>query len=263
MFKSLIEHIKNQTITNRWMNKVGAFEYDEQGNYYRFIETNQDATQYIIPISQRSEENTPIIIKGFIAFLIANWGNPERQIYSSYNERCRKQFISIESKKAGSYKRDLNKEFPIQLLNSESSILKEFIKDFHYLHKEDKELILEYANNYIEYTTSVYEKNKSQEGKDKTFTTLLSHNNIEKLMIVLHEQIEGAKGKKVAAIIKALQELNLLKPYDSVHQLFKLIQSEFGDIGTVKNFRNYINNTTNYNLEQSTIDSYKKIFQEI
>lgn len=263
MFKSLIEHIKNQTITNRWINKVGSFQYDEQGNYYRFIETNQDTTQCLIPISQRSEENTPIIIKGFIAFLIANWGSPERQIYDSYNVISNSQFLSTESKKAGSYKRDLNKEFAIQHINSESHILKEFIQDFHYLKKEDKDLILEYVNNYIEYTSSIYKVNKRQKSKETNFTALLSHNNIEKLMIVLHEQIEGSKGKKIAAIIKALQKLNLLKPYNSVSQLHRMIQVEFGDIGSVENFRNYINDNTNYNLEQSTIASYIKLLQEI
>lgn len=264
MIELLIEHIKNQVITNRWSNgKVGSFEYDDKINIYRFIETNKDATQCLIPPSKRTEENTPTVIKGFIAFLITNWGNPECQIYDSYNMACSTQFISTESKKAGSYKRDLNKEFPIQLLNNESHILKEFIENFHYLLKENKEFIVEYANNYIEYTASFYKVNRRLKSKATNFTVLLSHNNMEKLMIVLHEQIEGAKGKKVAAIIKALQKLDLLKPYNSVSQLHRMIQVEFGDIGSVENFRNYINDTTNYHLEQSTIDSYIKLLQEV
>lgn len=85
--ESLIGHIKNQVITNRWINnRVGSFEYDSQFNTSCFIETNQEATQYLIPTFKRTQENSPIVIKNFIAFLITNWGKPESVIYNTYND---------------------------------------------------------------------------------------------------------------------------------------------------------------------------------
>ena len=91
----LIDFIRTKVITSRWCNgKAGSFELDSTNYYYHFVGTTQDLNCYLYAERERNNENTPIILKGLIAFLITCWGQNEVAIYNTYNERSRKAFIS-------------------------------------------------------------------------------------------------------------------------------------------------------------------------
>lgn len=239
---SLLEYIKNCTITNRWLNgKVGKFEYSQFSSSYRFIETTEDGYSWVVKEQDRNDENTPIVIKGFIAFLIACWGQNEIAIYNTYNERLQKSFIEIESKKAGSFKRDLVKEFAKQLLKAEQNNI-EMVKDmFDYVSVEEKSLLLEYGKNYLEYTASIFKQKLVEPKEYKSFESILHHENKPALMTVLHELLDDVKGKKVAIVIKSLTQLGYLDIPSNRNELYRMLEIEFGYIGTSSNLNNYLN----------------------
>lgn len=97
------------------------------------------------------------------------------------------------------------------------------------------------------------------ETSKEAFYDLLNHDNKEELLEQLHELLDYKRGKDVATIIKAMEKRHLLKPYSSVSSLYTLITSEFGDIGSLKNFSNYIQGLTGYQLKDSDIEKYMKI----
>ena len=74
----LINFIRTKVTTNRWSNgKAGSFEFDSTNYYYCFVETTQELNCYLYAERERDDENTPIVLKGLIAFLIACWGQNE------------------------------------------------------------------------------------------------------------------------------------------------------------------------------------------
>lgn len=75
-----IDFIRTKVTTSRWYNgEAGNFEFD-LNIYYRFVETTQDMNCYLYAERERNDENTPIVLKGFIAFLVAYWGQNEAAI---------------------------------------------------------------------------------------------------------------------------------------------------------------------------------------
>ncbi|NPD47613.1 hypothetical protein [Lentimicrobium sp. S6] len=108
----LIKFINTGRGTYKWANSVnGQFLYNVEKNHYQLLRYTEDGRQYEIGLSKRNTSNCPIIIKGFIAFLIKNWGKPEELIFKEYQAICREKFIKVEAIKPGSIFRDLNKEF--------------------------------------------------------------------------------------------------------------------------------------------------------
>lgn len=95
--------------------------------------------------------------------------------------------------------------------------------------------------------------------KQETFASLLIHSKKEELLKLLHEVLNYKKGKDVVVVIKAMEKLQLLKPYRSIASLHSLITKEFGDIGGLKNFSNYMNGTTGYQLLESDIEKYLEV----
>lgn len=197
MVCKFINFIKTKVITNRWCNsKAGNFELDLTGYRYHFNETTKDLNCYLYAESEKDEYNTPIIIQGFITFLIDSWGKDELTIYKTYNETRKQQFLAIEAKKPGSFKRDLDKEFIKRLIDTEQDNINHFQKDFDYIPLEEKSLIIEYANNYLEYTTSVYKLKAKSKKVEETFENLLYHDPKHALMEVLHQLLDNSQGKK-------------------------------------------------------------------
>ncbi|GEM_PF-3753144 len=88
MQESFLDLIRNNVITNKWQNDhIGKFEYLSEQACYRFIETTDHPYCWIVREQDRNNENTPIVRRGFISFLIACWGQDELAIYNTYNER--------------------------------------------------------------------------------------------------------------------------------------------------------------------------------
>lgn len=237
----LINFIRTKTTSPRWCNgKTGSFEFDSVNYCYRFVETTQDMNCYLYAERERNDENTPIILKGLIAFLIACWGQNEVTIYNTYNERMKKAFIDIESKKPGSFKRDLDKEFAQLLLNTEQINIEEFANNFDYISEEEKSLITEYANNYLEYTAAIYKQKLKPAKIEQNFESLLHHDRKTALMITLHELLDNSTGKDVAIVLKSLYKLGYLAPPSNRNELYRIMRKEFGYIGTTQNLNSFL-----------------------
>lgn len=93
----------------------------------------------------------------------------------------------------------------------------------------------------------------------ETFYDLLIHDDKDHLLKQLHELLAYKKGKDVATIMKAMEKHHLLKPYSSISSLHALITSEFGNIGGLRNFSNYMQGIAGYQLKDSDIDEYTNI----
>lgn len=95
------------------------------------------------------------------------------------------------------------------------------------------------------------------------FEDLLIHDRKNVLMQMLHELLDYKQGKDAATVIKAMEKLQYLKPYRSVTSLHSLMTDEFGNIGGVRNFSNYMNDTSNCYIQESNIDEVIAILQEL
>lgn len=262
MKKTFVDYIRENIISGRWINnKSGFFEYNNTLNNYRFIRTTDDLKEYMFREKERNEENTPIVIKGFLAYLINHWGSKELIIYNTYNEKQKQHFLDIELKKAGSFKKDLDIEFIKQLLTREQKYITEFNQFFDYIPNDEKKRLLEFCDNYIEYTKT---KNKQKTPKEReSFSDLLIHENKSKLLEKLHQLLEYKKGKDVVIVIKALEELKLINSYSSIRNLHTLLTQEFKDIGGLRNFSNYMNETNNCYIQDYEINKIIDILQSI
>ena len=95
------------------------------------------------------------------------------------------------------------------------------------------------------------------------FEDLLIHDKKDDLIKLLHKLLDYKRGKDVATVIKAMERLQLLKPYSSITNLHSLITEEFGDIGGIRNFSNYMNGTNSCHLQKSSIDGVITILQSM
>ena len=93
------------------------------------------------------------------------------------------------------------------------------------------------------------------------FKDLLIHDRKDDLIQMLHELLDYKQGIEVAKVIKAMQKLRYLKTFNSVTHLHSLLTDEFGDIGSVRNFSNYMNGTSNCYIQEPSIDEVVAILQ--
>lgn len=252
MNNTLIEYIRDGVLTNKWYNKSGHFEYYTDEIIYRFIETDKNLKSYLYTKAEQNEINTPFVLIGFIAYLISNWGESELNIYEGYNLIRKQQYIGKASKEAGSFKRDLEAEFSTLLLKTEQEYIRDFTNNFDYIGQDEKNKLLEYANAYIEYSSQTY--STPVVVYEESFNDLVEHPNKEKLMAKLHDLLDHKKGKGVAVVMRALQDLKFIRKNESVAKLHSLITAEFEDIGSVKNFRNYMNETSGCNIQEDELN---------
>lgn len=243
-------------------NKAGTFEYDSSYCLYRFIETTKDLNSYLFAKRERNDENTPIVVKGFLAFLIACWGQNEVAIYNTYNERRKTVFLDIEAKKPGSFKRDLETEFAKQLLVAEQKNIENFNNTFDYIPVEEKSLLLEYGKSYLEYTASLYKQTLTPVNIERTFESLLHHDKPDVLMITLHELLDNSQGKEVAIIVKALCKLGYLNMPNNRNELYRIMEVAFGRIGTASNLNIYLSPESN-RLVEAELEPIVEILRKI
>jgi hypothetical protein len=153
----LIENIKSEAKSNRWANKKGAqFQYDVENNQYRLIELTPDLETYIIGRFHRNDTNCPVIVKGFVAYLIRNWGKSEQQIFDNYYENSLNNFKRIELRKPGSSMRNLDAEFyPLHVSQEKEFVT--FSKQIKsYLSEPEIKLINKYFESYFKYIKQKY-----------------------------------------------------------------------------------------------------------
>lgn len=222
----LIKNIQREAISNRWANNKGAeFEYDNEKNHYRLIELTPDCNNYLVGRTQRNDNNCPVIAKGFIAYLIRNWGKKEVDIYNSYYNWCFSIFESNETKKPGSFQRNLDAEFyPLHVARE-----KEYVKFSYqinpYLSEHEIKLINQYIKayfNYIEQTWSPID-NKEKTSKENQNTT--NELSVPDWCIVFYYLDEAGtkEGNKIARMGKFIKDNNVVNPS--------------GELTTPKNFR--------------------------
>jgi hypothetical protein len=150
--ESLILHIKNETITDKWKNgKCACFIYNRIHRNYQLVELTSDAKSYLISPMERTEKNCPVLANGFIAYLIRNWGTPELEIFEGYYGLNFSEYNQIENTKPGAFRRDLKSEFvDIHLTNEKAKII-ESIMIYSFLTIQDAEAIKEYVNSYFDF----------------------------------------------------------------------------------------------------------------
>lgn len=172
----LIENIQKEAISNRWANKKGAqFEYDNEKNHYRLIELTADCKTYLVGPTQRNDFNCPVIAKGFVAYLIKNWGKKEVDIYNSYYTSCFAKYLSSETKKPNSFQHNFDAEFYPLYVAHEKELVK-FSKQIKpYLSEPEIQLINKYIKAFFNYIEQVY---SPQANNDVISTEQTNKNNL-------------------------------------------------------------------------------------
>jgi hypothetical protein len=84
----------------------------------------------------------------------------------------------------------------------------------------------------------------------KPFIDYLDHYDKPKLMAILRSLIAGEKGRRVAAAVRALKELQLIDiPERGQKSLHRAMSTEFGEIGSYEGFEKYMSDQkTDYSL---------------
>ena len=264
----LIKYIRGSVLTTKWINGIpGGFEYLPEKYSYLFAETDKNLYHYLVAERLRNDTNTPIVIKGFIAFLIRHWRSNELWIYKTYYDQLKKNFKEEEGKKPGSYKRNLDKEFFLLHIENEQTYIQEFSQKFDYITPEEKESILEFAHYYLDYISgqnnTQLTTQKPKQPESISFESLLIHPDKKGLLHLLHSLIENKKGKNAAIVIIALKQLGYMGTYKSNRSLFDSIVNEFGAIGTIENFNHYLNENNRRMIVDSDIEAVINVLQSI
>ncbi len=163
-----INLIRIESITNIWANnKIVRMCYDQSNGWYQAIklkERNGEAVYTVSPMEQNTT-NSPILIKGIIAFLIRRYGKSEKEIFEEYYHSCLSTFKNVESIKPGSSQRNLDREF----YSIHHSLEKDNI-DFSqklkpYLGLDEMDLLNQYADSYLSFIKSTYGPNHEHDQK--------------------------------------------------------------------------------------------------
>jgi len=228
--KSLIENIKVEARSNRWANgKVAGFEYDQQNICYRVVELTPDLSNFIITPVERNNENCPSVAMGFVAFLIRNWGKNEVDIYNNYYSSCFANFECVESKKPGSFRRNLSADFFYFHLADEKKKIKFSEQIFPFISDEEVDLINDFVAAYFEFINDKYFPNKNKNAQiaelpDTLYEIFESTSKYKTVMEILvskqflHPQTYIWKDKKagykglICAIMKDFEAKKYLKP---------------------------------------------------
>ena len=207
---SLMEKIKFEIASASWANKQSTrFEYSIEKNQYRIIEYTPDLKNFRIGLSQRNETNCPVVIKGFVAYLIRNWNENEKQIFENYYKYCLNKYKSEEQKKPGSSMRDLDSEFyPAHLLQENNLIT--FSKQLKsYISQSEIMLINQYIKAYFNYIKMVYSPKISN--KDVPVNNPTKELSVSDWCIIFYYLDESSpkEGYKIKRIEKFIQDYNV------------------------------------------------------
>lgn len=102
-----------------------------------------------------------------------------------------------------------------------------------------------------------------EQKKEEQFVDLLIHEDKDGLMKLLHQLLDYKKGKDVVVVIKAMESLQILKPYTSISSLHVTLTEEFGDVGGLRNFSNYMSGTSDCHIQNTDIQKYIAIIKKV
>ena len=115
--------------------------------------------------------------------------------------------------------------------------------------------------NKKRFTDEPFSKARSLSKKSvNSFIEFLKHSNKDSFINILKEKIIGKTGKDIAAVIRAMEELDILKiPERGRKSLYRAMKIYFGDIGSDQGIDKYMVNdaNTSYVLREQ-IDKIKK-----
>ena len=154
--ETLIPFIKSGDSRGSWSNgKWGYFTIIHCTESYndtslRFVEV-EAGNGYKL----KHDDECPIIAKGFIVFLIDKLDDStissEVDYYDTYYVRLRDEYKTVEGKKAGASKKNLNDEFYKKHLVEEKERIEQSQQLFDFLTEKDREDIRNYIRCYFEY----------------------------------------------------------------------------------------------------------------
>jgi len=207
--KSLIPNVKAEAISNKWMNKKGAeFQYNEIELWYKLIELTSDGRTYLINPSERNNVNCPVIVLGFVAYLIHNWGKFETEIYNGFYELCLSDFLNKEERLPGAFKRDLKAEYYKLHIEEESARVAYSRNIYPYLTDNDIELISRYTESYFDFIKIEYDKRPIKAYK-KQFPEYFDRSN-ESLSGICKRLFNNNSPKDYAIMLCLLSENGLV-----------------------------------------------------
>jgi len=149
-----IKRIKSHTLVcgDGWANgKVGFFHDFDNNCLYRFIEDEagrmgRDYTE--------ADRNLPVLICGFVAWLIKYWGTDTQNIYADYLQAKLNQYKTEHKNDADVFKRDLEREFYDQYRTKEEQWVKQSEAIFDFISEQEVNEIKKYVKYYFEYVDS-------------------------------------------------------------------------------------------------------------
>lgn len=145
----LIQCIKSNTITNRWINgKAGQFKDFDNNCLYRFCETNENLGAYLL--KEHEQKILPIVACGFVAWLIKHWGANTQYIYSGYLQARLIQYKNEHICDPNVWERDLECEFHEQFRDREEQYIKHSEAIFGFISKQEVNKIKNYVSYFFD-----------------------------------------------------------------------------------------------------------------
>ncbi|MBF0651055.1 hypothetical protein IR083_19750 [Dysgonomonas sp. GY75] len=149
-FEGLVERVSSGTLTPAWKNgKAGHFKDVENDYRYRFLETDLHCMAYKEEAEQ--PHKLPVIICGFCAYLIKNWGKDTSTIYNGYLDMRLGEYREQHLNDTDVPFRNLEKEFYSYHRTEEEELFNKSQGLFEYLSYNEGDRIRSYAANYFRY----------------------------------------------------------------------------------------------------------------
>jgi polyhydroxyalkanoate synthesis regulator protein len=243
MNNSLIENIKNWTISDRWVNgKAGQFKDFDNNGLFRFSETDENCRHYLL--SEEDRRKTPVLAIGFVSWLIYHWGEDTDSIFNRYYEMRLGQYKKEHGTSPDALKRNLEKEFYDQNIDKEKKWIKQSEAIFEYITQNEVELIKSFTKNYIEYIFSI---------NYSSFRDLLVCDKKIKSSIIdlIRNTLDASSEKNVtlAIITRALEKKKYILTVQNKSDYHRSICTEFRNAGTISGF--------NYHYGDNDFDKFK------
>ncbi|MDR2002416.1 MAG: hypothetical protein LBQ74_05235 [Prevotella sp.] len=146
----LVERVSSGTLTPAWKNgKAGHFKDVENDYRYRFLETDLHCMAYKEEAEQ--PHKLPVIICGFCAYLIKNWGKDTSTIYNGYRDMRLGAYREQHRNDADLPFRNLEEEFYIRHKADEEELFNKSQGMFEYLGGNEGDRFRLYTANYFRY----------------------------------------------------------------------------------------------------------------
>jgi hypothetical protein len=150
MATTLIRIIQGQDPSKRWVNgAAGGFRDFDNNCSYRFCEADDDVNAYLLTIQE--QRNLPILVTGFIGYLIKHWGKDIQVIVEDYYTDRQNKYVNAHKNDTDSDTRDLKSEFLSEHLQTEEPYFMQSAAVYEYLTDYEANLIKEYVARYKRY----------------------------------------------------------------------------------------------------------------